>query len=67
MRIDVVSIFPEYLEPLRLSLVGKAVETGLVQLGVHDLRQWTHDRHRTVDDTPVRRRRRDGDATRAVG
>ena len=52
MRIDVVSIFPEYLEPLRLSLVGKAVETGLVQLGVHDLRQWTHDRHRTVDDTP---------------
>ena len=52
MRIDVVSIFPEYLEPLRLSLVGKAAETGLVQLGVHDLRQWTRDRHRTVDDTP---------------
>jgi tRNA (guanine37-N1)-methyltransferase len=52
MRIDVVSIFPEYLGPLRLSLVGKAAETGLVQLGVHDLRQWTHDRHRTVDDTP---------------
>lgn len=52
MRIDVVSIFPSYLEPLRLSLVGKAVETGLVQLGVHDLREWTHDRHRTVDDTP---------------
>jgi len=52
MRIDVVSIFPEYLEPLRLSLVGKAVDSGLVELGVHDLRQWTHDRHRTVDDTP---------------
>jgi tRNA (guanine37-N1)-methyltransferase len=52
MRIDVVSIFPEYLQPLRLSLVGKAVASGLVQLGVHDLRQWTHDRHRTVDDTP---------------
>jgi tRNA (guanine37-N1)-methyltransferase len=52
MRIDVVSIFPEYLAPLRLSLVGKAVESGLVRLGVHDLRQWTHDRHRTVDDTP---------------
>ena len=52
MRIDVVSIFPEYLEPLRLSLVGKAIRTGLVELGVHDLRQWTHDRHRTVDDTP---------------
>jgi tRNA (guanine37-N1)-methyltransferase len=52
VRIDVVSIFPEYLEPLRLSLVGKAVAGGLVELGVHDLRQWTHDRHRTVDDTP---------------
>jgi tRNA (guanine37-N1)-methyltransferase len=52
MRIDVVSIFPAYLEPLRLSLVGKAIETGIVQLGVHDLRDWTHDRHRTVDDTP---------------
>jgi tRNA (guanine37-N1)-methyltransferase len=52
MRIDVVSIFPEYLAPLRLSLVGKAVESGLVDLRVHDLRAWTHDRHRTVDDTP---------------
>lgn len=52
MRIDVVSIFPEYLEPLRLSLVGKAVSAGLVDLQVHDLRDWTHDRHRTVDDTP---------------
>jgi len=52
MRIDVVSIFPEYLEPLRLSLVGKARDAGLVQLAVHDLRDWTHDRHRTVDDTP---------------
>ncbi len=52
MRIDFVSIFPEYFGPLSLSLVGKAVETGLVEIGVHDLRQWTHDRHRTVDDTP---------------
>src|SRR3712207_9548747 len=52
MRIDVVSIFPDYLQPLRLSLVGKAIRSGLVDLGVHDLRQWTHDRHRTVDDTP---------------
>ncbi len=52
MRIDVVSIFPDYLEPLRLSLVGKAIETGLVDLCVHDLRRWTSDRHRTVDDTP---------------
>lgn len=52
MRIDVVSIFPAYFDPLRLSLVGKAIEAGLVELGVHDLRDWTHDRHRTVDDTP---------------
>lgn len=52
MRIDVVSIFPDYLQPLQLSLVGKAIEKGIVELGVHDLRQWTHDRHRTVDDTP---------------
>ena len=52
MRLDVVTIFPDYLAPLRLSLVGKAIETGIVELGVHDLRDWTHDRHRTVDDTP---------------
>ena len=52
MRIDVLSIFPAYLDPLRLSLVGKAAEAGIVDLRVHDLRQWTHDRHRTVDDTP---------------
>jgi tRNA (guanine37-N1)-methyltransferase len=52
MRIDLVSIFPDYFAPLSLSLVGKAVETGILSLGVHDLREWTHDRHRTVDDTP---------------
>lgn len=52
MRIDVVSIFPDYFAPLRLSLVGKAIDSGLIQLGVHDLRDWTHDRHKTVDDTP---------------
>ncbi len=52
MRLDVVSIFPDYLSPLSLSLVGKAIASGLVELGVHDLRDWTHDRHRTVDDTP---------------
>ncbi|MGJ6981212.1 tRNA (guanosine(37)-N1)-methyltransferase TrmD [Aestuariimicrobium soli] len=51
-RIDVVSIFPDYLAPLRLSLVGKAITSGLLELGVHDLRQWTHDRHHTTDDTP---------------
>ena len=52
MRIDVVSIFPEYLAPLRLSLAGKAQDAGLLDVHVHDLRDWTHDRHRTVDDTP---------------
>jgi tRNA (guanine37-N1)-methyltransferase len=52
MRIDIVSIFPDYLAPLRLSLPGKAQDAGLVDVHVHDLRDWTHDRHRTVDDTP---------------
>ena len=52
MRIDVVTIFPEYLAPLGLSLAGKARESGLLDVHVHDLRDWTHDRHRTVDDTP---------------
>ncbi|MDN5762350.1 MAG: tRNA (guanosine(37)-N1)-methyltransferase TrmD [Microlunatus sp.] len=52
MRLDVVTIFPDYLAPLRLSLVGTAIENGLIDLTVHDLRVWTHDRHRTVDDTP---------------
>lgn len=52
MRIDVVSIFPEYLAPLDLSLVGKARTAGLLDVRVHDLRDWTTDRHRTVDDTP---------------
>lgn len=52
MRIDVVSIFPAYLEPLRLSLVGKAIDAGRVDLRLHDLRTHTHDRHNTVDDTP---------------
>ena len=52
MRIDVVSIFPEYLAPLELSLIGKARQDGLLDLKVHDLRDYTTDRHRTVDDTP---------------
>jgi tRNA (guanine37-N1)-methyltransferase len=52
MKIDIVSIFVEYFQPLRLSLVGKAIESGIVDLRVHDLREWTFDRHRTVDDTP---------------
>jgi tRNA (guanine37-N1)-methyltransferase len=52
VRIDVVSIFPDYLEPLRQSLPGKAIDAGIVQLGVHDLRRWTHDVHHSVDDAP---------------
>ena len=52
MRIDVVSIFPEYLEPLRVALLGKAIERGTIELGVHDLRGWTRDVHRSVDDSP---------------
>jgi tRNA (guanine37-N1)-methyltransferase len=52
MRIDVVTIFPEYLDPLRQSLPGKAIDAGIVELAVHDLRRWTHDVHRSVDDSP---------------
>lgn len=52
MRLDVVTIFPDYLAPLDLSLVGKARAGGLLDVRVHDLRNWTGDRHRTVDDTP---------------
>jgi tRNA (guanine37-N1)-methyltransferase len=52
MRLDLVTIFPEYFAPLQLSLVGKAVAAGLVDLRIHDLRQWTQDVHRSVDDTP---------------
>ncbi|MGV9211762.1 tRNA (guanosine(37)-N1)-methyltransferase TrmD [Micromonospora sp. RB23] len=52
MRVDVVSIFPEYFAPLDLSLIGRARANGVLQLAVHDLRTWTHDVHRTVDDTP---------------
>lgn len=52
LRLDVVTVFPEYLAPLRLALLGRAVDRGLVEVGVHDLRDWTHDVHRSVDDTP---------------
>ncbi|MBM6621221.1 tRNA (guanosine(37)-N1)-methyltransferase TrmD [Micrococcaceae bacterium RIT802] len=52
MRIDVVSIFPEYLQALDISLIGKARRDGLLDVHIHDLREHTHDRHRTVDDTP---------------
>ena len=52
MRIDVITNFPDYLAPLRQALPGKAIESGLIELGVHDLRRWTHDVHRSVDDSP---------------
>lgn len=52
MRLDIVTIFPEYFAALDISLLGKARRTGLLDVHVHDLRDWTHDRHRTVDDTP---------------
>jgi tRNA (guanine37-N1)-methyltransferase len=51
-RWDVITIFPDYLAPLRLSLLGKAIERGQVDLRVHDLRDFTEDVHRTVDDSP---------------
>jgi tRNA (guanine37-N1)-methyltransferase len=52
MKIDVVSIFPEYLSPLNLSLLGKAQSSGLLEIEVHDLRVQSTDNHNTVDDTP---------------
>ena len=52
MRIDVISIFPDYLSALDISLIGRARQDGLLDVRVHDLREHTHDRHRTVDDTP---------------
>jgi len=52
MRVDIVTIFPDYLSPLDLSLIGRARSAGVLDVAVHDLRRWTHDVHRTVDDTP---------------
>lgn len=52
MRIDIISIFPEYLAPLHESLIGKAIADGIIELEVHDLRDWTYDNHHTVDDSP---------------
>lgn len=53
MRIDIVTIFPEFFDVLDISLLGKARSNGLIDLGVHNLRDFTHDRHHTVDDTPA--------------
>jgi tRNA (guanine37-N1)-methyltransferase len=52
VRIDVVTIFPSYLAPLREALLGRAIERGLIDVAVHDLRDWTHDVHQAVDDSP---------------
>jgi tRNA (guanine37-N1)-methyltransferase len=52
VRIDIITIFPEYFAPLTVSLIGKAAERGDITFAVHDLRTWTHDVHRTVDDSP---------------
>jgi len=52
VRIDIVTIFPGFFDVLDVSLIGKARDRGILDLRVHDLRDWTHDRHRTVDDTP---------------
>ena len=51
MRIDIITIFPEYFGPLRVSLIGKAADRGDITFGVHDLRSWTYDVHHSVDDT----------------
>jgi len=52
MRVDIVTIFPTFFDVLGVSLIGKARDRGILDMHVHDLRDWTHDRHRTVDDTP---------------
>ena len=52
MKIDAITIFPEYFAPLQLSLLGKAQEGGLLSINVHDLRAQTKDIHHTVDDAP---------------
>ncbi|MFI6602029.1 tRNA (guanosine(37)-N1)-methyltransferase TrmD [Nonomuraea sp. NPDC050536] len=52
MRLDIISIFPEYFAPLDVSLIGKARERGTLDVRIHQLRDWTHDVHKTVDDTP---------------
>ncbi|SDR91547.1 tRNA (guanosine(37)-N1)-methyltransferase TrmD [Corynebacterium timonense] len=53
LRLDVITIFPEYLEPLRHALLGKAIEQGIVEVGVHDLRDWATGNHKSVDAPPL--------------
>jgi tRNA (guanine37-N1)-methyltransferase len=52
VKIDIITIFPEYFTPLRVSLLGKAADRGIIEVAVHDLRAWAHDVHRSVDDAP---------------
>src|SRR5579871_4271382 len=53
MRFDVLTIFPEFFRgPFEHGVIQRAREAGLIDIRVHDLREWTHDRHRTVDDRP---------------
>ena len=73
MKIDLISIFPDYFAPLKLSLIGKAEQDGLLKIEIHDLRDFTSDVHRTVDDTPygggagmVMKAQPWGDATDAI-
>ena len=73
MKIDLISIFPDYFAPLKLSLIGKAERDGLLKIVIHDLRDFTSDVHRTVDDTPygggagmVMKAQPWGDATDAI-
>ena len=52
MKLDFISIFPEFFEPLKLSLIGKARDKSIIEIGVHDLRDQAINVHRQVDDTP---------------
>ena len=52
VKVDIITIFPSYFSPLRVSLMGKAAERGLIEFAVHDLRAWADDVHKSVDDTP---------------
>ena len=66
MRIDILTLFPAmFAGPLDESILKRARQGGILDLRIHDLRDWTHDRHRTVDDTPLRRGSGDGPEARA--
>ena len=52
MKINILTIFPEMFEPLRASMLGRAMENGIIEVSVTDIRDYTLDRHNRVDDTP---------------